>query len=270
MNKICTGFFIIFLLGIPAGLHAGGSTEQELVSVFDFEGIDALEVREASIFDVRYEGGTSSGVHIEFIVPDNSVFRLNTRQNGSGLVLEPVQKSRPLLETGEHRILISGPRDIDLVISTSTGSVNVSRFNGAMNCVTTTGAIEAAEAEGSFSWRSSTGSQRLAGSSGTFLLNSSTGKIKLESCSGVFVLESTTGTQTGRDLLIEGDCSFTASTGSISMEFRNPMDDFTFSLSSTIGTITIGETSVSGTYAAGDGPYTITTETTTGKQVFRK
>ncbi len=270
MIKIRNGIFVVCLIGMSAFVYAGGNTEGELVSTFDFDGVEAIQVFDASIFEVRYEGGEKSTVHIEFIVPDDSVFRLNIRRGGSGLVLEPVQKSVPLLETGEHRILISGPRDIDLDISTSTGTVTAAGFNGVMNCETTTGTLELNEAEGSFACRSSTGAQRFSGCRGSFLLKSSTGNIELRSCSGEFDLQTTTGAQTGTDLLVEDDCRFTASTGSITMEFRNQMDDFTFKLSSTIGTIAIGENSVSGTYTAGNGPYTITAETTTGRQRYKK
>jgi DUF4097 and DUF4098 domain-containing protein YvlB len=166
------------------------------------------------------------------------------------------------------RAVIRVPSAMELSVRTTTGNISVETVNGPKRLVSTTGTITVRSSNGRVSSGSTTGGQRFDYVQGDIVAESTTGGIEVTNTEGTLDLESTTGGQEGRAVKLTGDSRFQTSTGRIEMDFANPIEDFTFDLSSTTGRMEVGESKVRGTLVQGEGPIRIVGRTTTGRQVY--
>lgn len=280
------GAAALLLCGVVTQLPllAGGGAEGPR----DFSGRGFTSVRiDGDVVAVEVRGNLGSRVDVRprDFPPGLAV---EYRERGSELEVW-VERNFPLPSGGRTAVLtIDLPSTIDLDVETSTGAIRVEfmesedlrlesstgaiylgDLRGDARVETSTGAIRIERVAGSLRVRSSTGSLDLRDINGALDAETSTGSITVRSSAGAFALETTTGSQEGREILISGDSSFRSTTGTIDIDFRNPLEDFSFELESRLGGIEVGSISGRGELIFGRGPITIEGESSTGSQTYR-
>ena len=264
MKQLVILILLVFLISFS--LSASGNREDAAVRQYSYEGVDTLVIQDASIFEVEIRGQTSKELNVNFVAPAKTSFSLEQDHRGSGLFLTIRNKRISLPEFGDHKLVLSVPEQIDIEVESSTGSILIDGCNGSKSIQTTTGVITVRKGRGDVRSKSTTGGQEFREIVGAIDGEATTGSFRIEECEGSYNLRTTTGEQTGRKILLTGDSTFRASTGSIRMDLLNPLSELAFRLESTIGKIELGSTSASGELFIGSGDIEVTAKTTTGSQ----
>ena len=249
-----------------------GKTEAALQDSFQVSGIKKIDINEAAIFDLEIKGYSGSMVRVEvYAVNEKDLLVHRTSGPGDSELIISYTREKEMRSIGASapRAVIRVPSAMDLAVRTTTGNINVETVNGPKRLVSTTGTITVRSSKGRVSAGSTTGGQRYDYVEGDIVAESTTGGIEVTNTQGTLDLESTTGGQEGREITLTGDSRFQTSTGRIEMDFVNPIEDFTFDLSSATGRMEVGESKVRGTLVQGEGSIRIVGRTRTGRQVYQ-
>ena len=156
-----------------------------------------------------------------------------------------------------------------LEITASSGSFAVRNADGDKRLRTSSGKINVSEAEGEIRAVSSSGSQTYEGIAGSIDAEASSGSISVTDQRGSLELRASSGSLRGETVTVTGASSFTTSSGSIDFDFTNDLDDFSFDLHSSSGTIRVGETRAKGRVVTGSGPIRLQGTSSSGSQNYR-
>ena len=104
---------------------------------------------------------------------------------------------------------------------------------------------------------------------GDIRAQSSSGSISIRNQAGSLVLQAKSGNLEGTDILLTGDSSFTTSSGKITFDFKNDIEDFSFDLRSSSGIINAGRSKAKGELVFGNGRIRITGKSSSGTQTYR-
>lgn len=250
-----------------------------------FSGIKEIEV-DGRFLEVSYEGreGDQEVFMNAFLeAPESSGFDIKFRKSGSKLKIEVIGESSSTgFNFGRNRqgfISLTGPEEIKLVLSNSSGSLEVMNVrHDVIDLNVSSGSIKASELEvGDINIRSSSGSIQGEGlygkvnsqvSSGSLTLRDVVGDIEAKGSSGSMRFEKVEGrvdakVSSGsiklREVVHLGDLStssgsiraegsglgegtqLNASSGSIRIQTFSDLDDFNFDLSAGSGSVRVGE-----------------------------
>ncbi len=291
---------IIVSLFIPALLFGAGQGED---GDFSYSGIDSLEV-DAGTFDVVVEatGGREVSMEIEnypdgftvYHIVEGSTVRVRVEQTFSlftlphrGTLVFRVPASIDIgIETTTGDARVAGVSRAELRVRTTTGSIILEETTGSLFARSTTGAIEVLGSSGELEIDSTTGSLEIDDFEGTITASSTTGRHHYEEIVGQIDARSTTGriefravtarlrvrtstgSQTGRGVLLTEDSSFEATTGSIDMDLDDNIDDLEFDLTSTTGSLRVGDERSQRRLFFGGSGLEVNASTSTGSQRF--
>jgi DUF4097 and DUF4098 domain-containing protein YvlB len=115
---------------------------------------------------------------------------------------------------------------------------------------------------------STTGAQRLERIEGDVDARSTTGRVEVNDTRGRLFVKTSTGNQVGRDVTVTGDSTFEATTGSIEMDLTNDLDQLEFDLTSTTGSLRVGDDRSQRRLFLGGTGITVKGSTSTGSQRF--
>lgn len=270
---------------------------------FTYSGIDRVEV-DAGTFDVVMQAtrGREVSMKIEnypdgftvYHIVEGSTVRVRVEQNFS--LFTPPHRGTLVFHvpanidvgiettTGDARVV--GIARAELRVRTTTGSIMLDDTNGSLFARSTTGAIEVLGSSGELEMDSTTGSLEIDDFEGTITSSSTTGRHHYEEIVGQIDARSTTGriefsdvtarlrvrtstgSQTGRGVLLTENSSFEATTGSIDIDLVNNLDDLEFDLSSTTGSLRVGDERSQRRLFFGGSGVEVNASTSTGSQRF--
>jgi DUF4097 and DUF4098 domain-containing protein YvlB len=280
-------FTSILLLLLTVGLFAAGDRETELLDEFSYRGIDKLEI-DSSFFDVTVD--SHPGNEVEIVVYGPNSQKVVHRKRGDRLTVETRRKFGlfPQVFQGKAQIIVKAPRETELEISCSSGSIdirnmqsdelklasssghiNIFQSEGSIKTTASSGNITFESVKGDFDINSSSGSIQIGDASGNLSACSSSGSIEIKDYEGTLELSASSGSITGTDIKLTGDSSFSTSSGSISMDLENRFSELSFDLISSSGGLQVGTIQADKKLRTGNGHILITGETSSGDIVFR-
>jgi DUF4097 and DUF4098 domain-containing protein YvlB len=280
-------FTSILLLLLTAGLFAAGDRESELIDEFSYRGVDELEI-DTSFFDVTVESHPGDEIEIAVYGPDSQ--KVVHKKRGDRLTVETQKKFGlfPQVFQGKAQIIVKAPRETELEISCSSGSIEIRNMQsyelklasssgrvsifqseGSINATTSSGNIILESAKGNLEISSSSGSIHIVDSSGILSAASSSGNIEIQNYEGTLELQSSSGDISGGNIRITENSFFSTSSGWIEMDFYNKFLDFSFDLMSSSGGLQVGTIQAEKILKTGDGPILITGKTSSGDIIFK-
>jgi len=215
--------------------------------------------RDFSLFSGPHRG------RLVFLVPERMQIRVD---NTTGdIFVEGVTVTELRVKTTTGDIVVE---DVvgDVAARSTTGSVAVRDSRGGFEVGSTTGSLELHEVSGSVVGSSSTGSHEYRSVTGDIDARSTTGRIRLSDTEGRLRLRTSTGNQIGTDVMLTGDSSFEASTGSIQVDLENDIDELEFDLTSTTGSLEVGREQSQRRLFLGSTGIAVRGETSTGSQRY--
>ena len=281
-----------------------------LEETFEYSGVGELQV-DGMFFTVEVSGYIGDAVEGRIAIPEN-LYEGNyvevVHSKSGGVLKVEVKKLKVTIPPVSEKALISirAPRDINVNLMTSSGSIAVEGFEtdtirlksssgnikakdlsaridiasssgsqdiqqckGTLTVKSSSGRISVRDVVGTMSVESSSGSQTYEVIDGNIRAKSSSGRITINKQTGVLDLRATSGRLEGYEVKLKGDSSFQTSSGRINFEFVNDFNDFSFNLQSSSGVLRVGESRVKGTLILGNGPIKITGKSSSGSQEYR-
>ncbi len=122
----------------------------------------------------------------------------------------------------------------------TSGNLEMRNINGQVYGKSTSGNHDYENIEGNLEAISSSGDIELSQYSGEIRAESTSGGIELERGTGALYLKSTSGDIEGYQLQVSGDSQFRASSGDIDIEMNNNLEEFSFDLQTSSGSLRVG------------------------------
>jgi lia operon protein LiaG len=154
-------------------------------------------------------------------------------------------------------------------VRSSSGAISIDGCRGTLQIESSSGRVTAREVTGDISTDTSSGAQAYEAIEGNIDAQSSSGKISISDQTGTLKLRATSGVLEGNDIHLKGDSSFTTSSGKISFDFINDIDEFSFDLNSSSGMLSAGKSRAKGMLVFGSGKIQIIGKSTSGAQTYR-
>jgi DUF4097 and DUF4098 domain-containing protein YvlB len=214
--------------------------------------------------NISFQMGTSPRLVLR--IPREAAVRVESG-SGSVRVVAVSHSQGVVVESGSGAVAVAdidGPTDVD----TGSGSVDVRNVRGRVTISTASGSIQAAGIDGDLRTDTASGSQRLVRIDGDVEATSASGGVQLNETEGRVRVETASGSQQGEELVLTGDSSFRSSSGSIRMDFVNPLDELRIDATAGSGTIRVGSNR-GDRLVVGDGPIVVTGKTSSGGQEYR-
>lgn len=204
---------------------------------------------------------------IEIRVPVNTGLDIKT---ASGVIeIEKIDTDEIRLSSSSGKIHAKDLSAEGIGIKSSSGSIDISTCKGPLHIKSSSGRISAKEASGNISAFSSSGRQTYERIEGDIVAQSSSGNITIYHLTGTLDLKATSGDLEGHDVLLEGNSTFTTSSGRMNFEFDNNIDDFSFDLNSSSGILHVGQSRAKGRLVIGKGKIKITGKSSSGNQAYK-
>ena len=144
------------------------------------------------------------------------------------------------LDTSSGDITASGING-NVVADASSGDITLSDINGNLECDTSSGSIKVKDVKDTFfTAESSSGDIKVANVTGKISVESSSGGIGFEDVNAKINAKSTSGNIRGANVKLTGDSNFEASSGDVSIDLTNDVDQMSFELKSSSGDLKVG------------------------------
>ncbi|UCB45969.1 MAG: DUF4097 family beta strand repeat protein [Spirochaetota bacterium] len=195
--------------------------------------------------------------------------RVDLKTSSGKIEAEQIQTDEIRLESTSGKIQAEDLSATNVITKSTSGAIVINNCKGAMGIKSTSGRISLREGTGNISANSTSGGQMYEGIMGNIDAQSTSGKIIIHDQTGTLTLEATSGALEGDDVHLKGDSSFTTSSGRISFDFVNDIDEFSFDLSSKSGMLNVGQSKARGRLVFGSGGIKITGKSTSGAQTYR-
>jgi len=207
-----------------------------------------------------------SGPRMNFSVPAGTL--VNVKNSSGSVEVKGIEAVELNLEVSSGSLQIADCRS-KLSATSSSGKITLETCTGDKRLKASSGSIAVLNSDGNIEADSSSGKHRYEGIQGSIVAQSSSGGIAVRDCEGRLDLEGSSGRLSGTGATITGDSSFETSSGSIDFNFTNNVDDFTFELRSTSGTISAGGTRAKGNVITGNGKILIRGKSSSGNQSYK-
>ncbi len=129
-------------------------------------------------------------------------------------------------------------------VSCSFGHQTFSHMRGDLKTVSSSGNVTVEELTGNASVKSTFGAQDYKSVEGDIVSSASSGDIKLSDHKGQLTLSTSFGSIRGKNITLKGNSEFKASSGNISMNIINNMEDLRFDLVSSSGNLSIDKADI--------------------------
>jgi len=206
------------------------------------------------------------GPRMRFTVPADIL--VNVKNSSGSVAVKGIEAAELKLEVSSGSLQIADCRS-KLSATSSSGKITVETCTGDKRLKASSGSITVTNSDGNIEADSSSGKQRYEGIRGSIVAQSSSGGISISDFEGRLDLKSNSGRFSGTGVTVTGDSSFETSSGSITIDFVNPENDFTFELRSSSGTISAGGTRAKGTVVTGSGKILIRGKSSSGNQSYK-
>ena len=211
---------------------------------------------------------------------------LNIVTSSGDQVVAGIESGRVDLKASSGDITVSSIR-ADLSASVSSGRIEMQEITGGINVRSSSGDISlrdgtgnvSAEASsgkislsdvtGDITARTSSGDQRYENVTGGIAARSSSGKITTREQTGSLDLKATSGDLKGEGVRLTGDSSFETSSGKIDFDFTNPIEELSFDLSASSGSLRAGESRGGNRLVLQGGGIRIVGKSSSGDQTYR-
>jgi len=254
---------VLFAVSLAAS-YASGVVGEEAVTAdsFEYDGIREIRLRDGSFFDVVINGSSRTTVAGQVAMPEKNLdkYRIVHEKRGPVLEISLEKKVAILGITGKNEIILEVPTQTLLDIVTSSGSQVVEGIESArmvlkassgdilllagtgnVSAEVSSGKISLSEVTGNITARSSSGDQKYENVTGDIAAQSSSGKITIREQTGMLDLKATSGDLKGEGVRLTGNSSFATSSGRIEFDFSNPIEEISFDLSASSGSLSAGE-----------------------------
>lgn len=223
-----------------------------------------LHVRvERPLFSISVRPGETA--MMEFSIPRDTELQVS---NSSGSVGVTGLTAGVDLEVSSGRIHV---KDVTATITanSSSGNITIEACRGRKKLEASSGTISVLSSSGDVVSHTSSGAHIYTSIKGSITAESSSGGMTLTDTEGTLDLRSSSGSHSGTDVTVTGDSSFRTSSGAIDFDFTNSIDDFTFDLRSSSGTISVEGTRAEGTVKMGSGVISIKGNSSSGRQTYK-
>lgn len=161
----------------------------------------------------------------------------------------------------------------NLKASVSSGSASLTNLKGDVKLSTTFGNQRLTNVEGDLSLSCSSGSVHLTKVTGNAKVSATFGTVSLDEYTGMPSITVSSGSVNGKSVHLTGETSITATFGSVNMYLLNAMEELSFDLRATFGSLQIdkGGQKLSGesTLSHKGGPIKIRATTSSGSQSYK-
>jgi hypothetical protein len=213
----------------------------------------------------RISWGNVNGT-LQFWVPkDCNLFVKNSSGN---IKVANLQYGELVLENSSGNIRLT---DIltNSRVRTASGSVHIENHKGNINASTSSGSQNMMNISGDITTKSSSGSVNIKDSGGNVEAEASSGSIRLTNVQGALNLRTTSGSIRGSGILLVDNSIFISSSGSITIDLQNDINDLGFDLTAGSGSIIVnGERSSKRYLTNSRGGLLINANSSSGSQTF--
>jgi hypothetical protein len=192
---------------------------------------------------------------------------LKCKTNSGSLSIESVQARAIGVTTVSGNIEIENCSAAMAVKSTS-GRIELDSCNGKKSIEAVSGSMSVENSKGDIYAASVSGMLEFEGIDGNLEAKSVSGMIRVEEQKGRLALRSVSGALSGEEITAQDSCIFETKSGSIDMDFTNPLDQFRFELKSLSGNLEAGDISGDKKLSTGTGTILIKGETLSGAQNY--
>jgi len=157
----------------------------------------------------------------------------------------------------------------DIKSSASSGSINITEVKGSLSAQCSSGGIQMNNIQGDVNAKTTSGSIRGNDIIGNVNGNSSSGSIKISTVTGSLNLVSSSGSQSGNQIKLTGNSSFSASSGIVHMELINDAEELSFNLNASSGSISAKGIKGHDSLTISKGFIVVTGNTSSGSQSYQ-
>lgn len=235
--------------------------------------VEVVHSKKGSVLDVQVKKNkvvippVSEKAIIEIRIPRD--IRVNLKTSSGGIGIEKIETDEIRLKCSSGKIRAKDLIAASISTKTSSGAIDINNCKGRLNIRSSSGRISVRNVTGDISADSSSGRQLYEGIVGNIIAESSSGSITINDQTGTLDLKATSGRLEGSNVLLEGDSSFSTSSGRISFDFKNDPDDFSFDLNSSSGILNVGQSRAKGKLMIGNGKIKITGKSSSGAQSYK-
>lgn len=246
-----------------------------------FDG-EILSSAKTGAYEIKYERqGSKLKVWVEHKIKGRPW------RNTRGILSFQVPASTEVIvDNSSGSVDVEGIRSQKIELKASSGSIAGRDLKGSSLIRTSSGSIRVQTHEGDIEGRSSSGSQHwdkvngnlnALASSGTIRINeiegdvvakTSSGAIRIDGSKGRLDLQASSGTLFGERILLTDNSSFETTSGGIRMNMLNELDDFSFDLSASSGSLNVGKSRASKSYYTKNGSIEIKGSSSSGSQHY--
>ena len=195
--------------------------------------------------------------------------RVDLKTSSGKLELEQIDTDEIRLESTSGKIQAEDLSAANVITKSTSGAIDINNCRASISLKSTSGKISLRDGSGNISANSSSGGQMFVVIMGNIDAQSTSGKITIHNQTGILTLKATSGALEGSDVHLKGDSSFTTSSGRISFDFINDIDEFSFDLNSNYGMLNVGQSKARGRLVFGSGKIKITGKSTSGTQTYK-
>ena len=234
--------------------------------------IEVIPVQKGSLLEVRIEKKRA----IIPVFTEDAIIKINAPE-GTRIDLENSSGKIDVdnFDTDKIRLVCSSGSikaddlSASITAGTSSGSIGISSCKGPLKIDASSGRVTVIGATGDIEAGTSSGAQRYENITGDITSESSSGSIFIKDQTGVLDLRASSGKLEGHGVMLKGDSSFVTTSGKISFDFLNEINDLSFDLSSGSGALRAGRSQGSRVLILKNGKINITGKSSSGSQTYR-
>jgi len=254
---------------------------QELQQSIEFDNINSIHLITSS-FDITTIGYDGEKVEAEFYYNDR-YYIVDHETRGSQLSIKTKKRtSFSFFNDRNAKIILKVPFSTQLDISTTSGNieilnsdainrlhstsgtVNIRSGSGDKEIDITSGSIHVEEIKGNLKIDATSGSIWIEKVEGNLSIDATSGKTNINEIKGSLKINKISGRIAGEKISIEGSADITTTSGNISIDFINPVEDLNLTIKTTSGEVRLGEMRLSGDLKTGSGKIPVRFSTTSG------
>lgn len=173
-------------------------------------------------------------------VPENVL--LNIENSSGDIDVTGISGERIVIEATSGDIDIRGIEG-RLQVGSTSGDLEIRQVRGSIIAKSTSGSQEYEEIVGDLETVSTSGDIDIDNYDGNVRAEATSGSIRLERGVGEMYLRTTSGDIDGYYVVLKGDAEFRASSGDVEIELANRLDEFSFDLQTSSGSLRVGSRS---------------------------
>lgn len=156
----------------------------------------------------------------------------------------------------------------NLKVETSSGDIEIDGLTGDSDIESTSGDQELSNIKGNIETRASSGDIDVVNFNGSLDITATSGDVEIRGGIGTIRAQTSSGNIDGRDIELKGNANFKATSGDIDIDFENNINDLSFDLTGTSGSLNAGGRSSSKRLSIDRGGYRVTGVTSSGDQDY--